>query len=384
MEAKNAKRLPIFTIPHEMYMLNKEKIDDNLLYYDYNVSHLLKQQEAGVPADDPAYLSAYRSFEGAVFENYIYEMLLYFVKENEQIEHFVLKGPHATAQSFLPNTLAINKKRQIVYRTKHNEIGEVDALIFTNDTLYFVEITLIQSVVKLRRRLPKKRALLELLFPDYDVKPLLILNEGVAGVAQLPDDVTVWLTQPYSASDVLSWFKKPTKRKPFKAVSDKRFSTMQSMPMAYFRYYNSLSWVFKRLRSDKNHVINGNFLRSFKFRQLHDLYTKIYIGYLELSDFMARFDHEQFAQAQPKVLVGIEKLHNGILIPVFCVSYGKKKIDYVYTLENEMKVDRKDPYGITVNEVNHFLKTMQDDAKLSLKQLDTIEKIIGFYPGVSA
>ena len=68
--------------------------------------------------DDPHFLSTYRSFEGEVFENYVYEKLLRYVLIHDNVETFLLKGPHNNRSKALPNTLSVNAKGQIVYRNR--------------------------------------------------------------------------------------------------------------------------------------------------------------------------------------------------------------------------------------------------------------------------
>ena len=159
--------------------LDNRDISDNLFQYDYNTKHLLSLINKGIEFDDPLFLSSYRSFEGEVFENFIYEKLLRYAQENSEIDKFILKGFHQNKHKAYANTLSISEKEQIVYRTKSREISEFDAMFITKDNeLYFVEMTLVKSVLKLRKRLRKKKALLEIIFPDYTIKALIILNVG--------------------------------------------------------------------------------------------------------------------------------------------------------------------------------------------------------------
>ncbi|MEA1983298.1 MAG: hypothetical protein U9N39_07130, partial [Campylobacterota bacterium] len=143
--------------------LDNIDIQDNLFHYEYNTKHLLSLIAKGIEEDDPLYLSSYRSFEGEVFENFVYEKLLRYAQKSDEIEKFVLKGFHQNKCKAYANTLSISEKEQIVYRTKSREISEFDAMFVTkNNELYFVEMTLVKSVLKLRRRLRKKKALLEI------------------------------------------------------------------------------------------------------------------------------------------------------------------------------------------------------------------------------
>jgi len=172
-------------ISKSIQTLDDSDIGDNIFHYEYNVKHLLSLIKKGVDEEDTLFLSSYRSFEGEVYENFIYEKLLRYAEENDNIEKFILKGFHQGRQKAHANTLSISEKQQIVYRTKSREISEFDAMLVTKDKeLYFVEMTLVKSVLKLRKRLRKKKALLEIIFPDYEIKTLLILNEGATGTRQ--------------------------------------------------------------------------------------------------------------------------------------------------------------------------------------------------------
>ena len=78
-------------ISKSIKFLNENDISDNLLHYEYNTKHLLSLIAKGIEVDDPAYLSSYRSFEGEVFENFVYEKLLRYAQQNESIAKFILK-----------------------------------------------------------------------------------------------------------------------------------------------------------------------------------------------------------------------------------------------------------------------------------------------------
>ena len=124
--------------------LNNGNIVDNLYHYEYNVKHLLSLIAKGIDRDDPMFLSSYRSFEGEVFENFLYEKLLRYASDNDEIDKFILQGFHQEKEKAFANTLSISEKQQIVYRTKTREISEFDAMFITkHNELYFVEMTLV-------------------------------------------------------------------------------------------------------------------------------------------------------------------------------------------------------------------------------------------------
>ena len=366
----------IFKISDTIANLDHSDIGDNLLYYDYSVKHLLSLHRKGMTEEDPAFMSAYRSFEGEVFENFIYEKLLRYAKEHEDVEQFIVKGPHKNRTNALSSTLSVNWKGQIVYRTRQKEIGEFDSLIFTKKELYFVEMTLVKSVSNLKKRLRKKKALLETIFPDYDVKALLVLNEGVAGTSQLPDYCTVWITKDFCARKVFEWLvdKDKNKRRPFYRVSHKKIVGTGRLNVRFFKYYSTLAWILRKVRSKKDAVIDLDFLTTPTVSRYHNLYTKIYIGYMEPEEFRKMLPSVPPSNAD-KVFVALEKEHTDELTLTYFLRHSRKRLDNItVNKKGEVGIAKKDPFGITVTEVAHISKMLNPSFKLNASEIETIEK----------
>lgn len=359
--------------------LDFSDIGDNLLHYDYNTKYLLSLIRKGVSHDDPRFLSSYRSFEGEVFENFVYEKLLIYAAQNENIEKFILKGFHQDKIKAHANTLSISEKQQIVYRTKSREISEFDAIFITKDKeLYFVEMTLVKSVLKLRKRLRKKKALLEIIFPEYEIKSLIILNEGATGVRQFPSYCTVWFTQEFSAKSVLDYIINTDAKKllPKKRIKSQKMVEAHSLKLFPFRYYNTVSWLTKSLKSNKKHIIDMNFLMSQKIQRYHDLYNKFYIGYIDAAEVKEMLMLEEACSGDQRVIVALEKKHSNEIVLTYYIQFTRKKL-YLYSMEDSKVIkEKKDPYGITVTEVYHVNKMMDDKYKLTISDLKTIEVLL--------
>jgi len=351
-------------------------IGDNLLYYDYSIKHLLKLDQKGTDKESPEYMSSYRSFEGAVYENYLYEKLLIYMKENPQYGQFILKGPHAKTSDSLSNSLYVNNKGQIVYRTRSIEINEFDGMIYNEKEIYFIEMTLIKSVTNLKRRLRKKKALLEVLFPDHEIKALIILCEGVSGSKQLPEYCTVWITKPFVAEDIYDWLKNKQRRKrlPFIRQEAKNLVGDEVMDVYPFRYYNSLGWMLRRLRAKRDAVINMGFLKTEVCTRYIDLFTKVYLGYMDKNDFEQMYPN--VPNVTQKVVVSIEKDHTGALLLTYFMQHSRKKLDNVIIKNEKATVAKKDPYGISVTEVFHVLRIMDDSYRLSIKNIRVVDKLL--------
>jgi len=360
--------------------LEKEDIADNLLHYVYNTRHLLSLIKKGIDLEDPSYLSSYRSFEGEVYENFVYEKLLRYAEENDYITKFVLKGFHQNKCKAYANTLSISEKEQIVYRTKSREISEFDAMFLTkNNELYFVEMTLVKSVLKLRRRLRKKKALLEIIFPNYTIKSLIILNEGATGAKQFPSYCKVWYTKEFSAAEVLEYITKLDKQKllPKDKISSKKMIEAHTLKLHPFRYYNTMSWITKTMRANKKYVIDMNFLMNDKIQRYHDLYNKFYVGFLVVKDMrnLLNLKEDEYTDEQ-RVVVALEKKHSDEIVVTYYIQTTRKNLHLYSFNDGKLVKEKKDPYGITVTEVFHINKLMNESYLLNMSQVNTIKKLL--------
>jgi len=359
--------------------LDDSDIADNLLHYDYNVKHLLSLIDKGLDRDDPLFMSSYRSFEGEVFENFIYEKLLRYAEETQEIENFILKGYHQNKFKSYPNTLSISEKQQIVYRTKSREISEFDAMMVAkNKVLYFVEMTLVKSVLKLRKRLRKKKALLDIIFPEYEIKALIILNEGATGTKQFPDYCTVWFTNEFSSKNVLKYIQNPKSvaLKPRQIINSPKMIEAHKLKVYPFRYYNTMSWITKTLRGHNKHVLDMYFLMNYKVQRYHNLYNKLYIGFMKLEDAreILNLDYDEY-ENNLRVVVAIEKKHSDEIVLTYYIQKTRKNL-YLYSFDDDevLSKEKKDPYGITVTEVYHMNKVMDESYLLNINDINKIKK----------
>ena len=354
-------------------------IDDNLLHYKYNIRHLIKLEKQGVDKESPEFLSAYRSFAGAVYENYLYEKLLIYAKNNPQIGNFILKGPHACKKSSLSNALHIDRGGQIIYKTKSIEIAEFDAMFFNEKEIIFVEMTLIKSVKNLKRRLRKKKALLETLFPKHDIKALIILSQGVMGSTKLPDYCTVWLTKLFEVDKIYKFLKSPNryKKRPLKiqtAVNLVSDSELKTFP---FKYYNSLVWMMNKLRAKHNSILNTDFLQTEVCTRYMDLFTKVYIGYMDKVDFEALYT--EVPDVTEKVAVSIEKEHTGKLTLTYFMQYSRKRLINVAIKNNKASLIKKDAHGISVTEVFHILRMATKEYKITIEEIKMAKTLLSSF-----
>jgi len=367
-------------ITKSIWRLDEDDIADNIYHYKYNTKHLLSLIKKGISEDEPLFLSSYRSFEGEVFENFVYEKLLRYAEKNDDIDKFILKGFHQNKKKAYANTLSISEKAQIVYRTKSKEISEFDAMFITKkNELYFVEMTLVKSVLKLRKRLRKKKALLEIIFPNYEIKALIILNEGASGAKQFPSYCKVWFTKEFTAKHVLDYIKDTDSKqlKRIVKINSKKMIEAHSLKLHPFRYYNTMVWITKTLRSHNKHILDMHFLTNYKIQRYHDLYNKFYVGYLNVEDATKILSLDGDYDKEQRVVVAVEKKHSDEIVLTYYIQKSRKNL-MLYSFDDNGKVvkEKKDPYGITVTEVYHINKIMDDKYQLNIGNINTMKKLL--------
>lgn len=189
-------------------------------------------------------------------------------------------------------------------------------------------MTLVKSVLKLRKRLRKKKALLEIIFPNYEIKALIILNDGATGTKQFPDYCKVWFTNEFSAQNVLEYIKNTDAKalKPKVITNSKKMIEAHRLKLHPFRYYNTMSWITKTLRSNQKHILDMSFLMNTKIQRYHDLYNKFYIGFLNIEEARQIIDLEGDYSADQRVVVAIEKKHTDEIILTYYLQ--KKPVKY--------------------------------------------------------
>jgi hypothetical protein len=365
--------------------LDITSLGDNLMYYTYHTKHLLGLIKSGVERDTQQFISAYNGFRGELYENIVYELLLQYALKEEQITKFVLKGPHQNLsnQENQKFGLLMDKSQQIVYKAGFKDVSEYDAMFFTNDSVYYVESTIVQSTVGLRKRLRKKTALLTMLFPKLKVNALIILSDGANGLNKFPDNCTIWITDNLNAESILEKhiIGKNYHKAPFVRFENEKFIEAKDIKIDYFKYFDTLGWILKKsINPDKS--INKNFFMSKTVSLYMDIYSKVYLGWIEQEEFvklLQSLDKSLFDQksiSESKVYVTLEKLDDGKFMLMYYLKFSNTKLKKIEILPNELKMSDKDPKGFTVAEIKFIKHCLKPSNELIVSNIKNIEKSI--------
>jgi hypothetical protein len=377
-------------LPNNIKHLDITDILDNLYFYSYHNKYLQKIQKTDIQKDDPHYISTYSSFVGEVFENIIYELLLKYAKENDDITKFVLKGPHQNQYENLKNGLMIDKNSQIVYKAGYKDVTEFDALFFTKDSVCFVESTIVKTTTSLRKRLKKKKALLEILFPKLKVKALIILSKGALGINVFPSYCRVWVTDALNDEKLIQnliLHNNDTKNRKFITLKDKKFIHSKNVKIAIFKYFDTLFWILKSLRKQNKQILDMNFLNSSKTLKYFEIYSKFYIGYINSDTFVKLLHYlgiSSISEDIPlqniqddQIIVTIEQAKVGFALVYYLKIIGDK-LKKLEVNEDKLVVSNKDPKGFTASETKFMKYLFKSSYKLSLDNIKTIQELDTF------
>lgn len=358
-------------ISNEIKNLNISQIKENLFYYKYDVRNVKPILKSNLDQEFLDSNATYNSFKGEVFENIIYELLLKYALDNDYIKQFILKGPHQNrVDKFYKTGLMIDKKLQIVYKSNYKDISEFDALFFTDDSLYFVEMSTSKKTASLNKRLNKKYALLKVLFPKLHIRSLIVLTQGTVGLKRFPDYCTIWITKDLKDSKLLEEIAFKKLKKGFKTpyISEKMIETYE-VKHSRFIYFQTLEWILKSCRNQE--FVDLEFFKSKKLSLYFDIFTKLYIGFLKIEDFLKVVP--SYNDKIVNVFITIEKINSKDFDIVYYVKNQNGKLKRV-RVSKELSIKDKELDGFTNAEVRFMKFLVEDKYMLKNSYIEQLKK----------
>ncbi len=371
-----------FKITEKIKNLDIEDIKDNLLHYSYDNKTLKALVKNNISKDEISYITAYSSFVGEIYENIIYEQLLNYALNNENIKSFVLKGPYQAKENhFIKSGLLIDRSSQIVYKSAYKDISEFDAMFFTENEVYFVEMSTSKKTASLNKRLAKKYALLKIIFPNLEIKALIVLTKGSTGIKNFPSYANIWLTEDLKDSDLIEKiiFAKKVKNElqTLKAPQNNKFIEAYSIKYKKFPYFPTLEWILNTSRKHHKFTVDLRFFSSYKMSLYFDIYTKLYIGYINSDDFKDLFSDFCYIVKEDKIIVTLEKVSQTQIDIVYYVKETNEKLQRVRLCgDDEVSIKEKEPDGFTNAEVRFFYKVLEPSHRLTSENIKHILKNI--------
>lgn len=370
-----------FTITEKIKNLEIDDIKENLFHYSYDNKSLKALVKNNTSTEDISYISAYSSFKGEIYENIIYELLLEYALSQDEITKFVLKGPYQDKENlFIKSGLLIDSSSQIVYKSAYKDISEFDALFFTKDSVFFVEMSTSKKTASLNKRLVKKCALLKMIFPTLNIKALIVVTAGSVGLRNFPEYATIWTTKDLEDEELIEKiiFAKKVKNdiQTLKAPENKKYIEACKIKYKKFQYFPTLEWILNTSRQNRKFAVDLKFFSSAKLGLFFDIYTKLYIGYITTEEFLELYSEFNLKVKTNRIIVTIEKVNQTELDIVYYVKETNGKLKRVRLEEGNISIKDKELDGFTNAEVRFFMKVLEEKHHLSVENIKHIQKNI--------
>lgn len=366
-----------FTITDKIKQLDIQDIKENLFHYSYDSKSLKSLVKSNTSKEDISYISAYSSFKGEVYENIVYELLLQYALEESEITRFVLKGPYQDKENlYIKSGLLIDRSSQIVYKSAYKDISEFDALFFTKDSLYFVEMSTSKKTSSLNKRLAKKYALLKMIFPTLNINALIVVTKGSVGLRNFPTYATIWLTNDLEDEDLIEKiiFAKKVKNdvQTLKPPRNNKFVEALKVKYKKFQYFPTLEWILNKSRENPKFPVDLKFFSSAKLGLYFDIFTKLYIGYITTEEFLTFYEDFNLKIKSDRIIVTIEKVNQTQLDIVYYAKETNGKLKRIRLEENNISVKDKELDGFTNAEVRFFMKVLEEKHHLTVDNVKHI------------
>lgn len=366
-----------FKITDKIKELSLEAIEENLFHYAYDSKSLKALFKNNISKDDISYISAYSSFRGEVYENIIYELLMQYALNEELITKFILKGPYQDKENlYIKSGLLIDSNSQIVYKSAYKDISEFDALFFTEDSVYFVEMSTSKKTASLNKRLAKKSALLKMIFPNINIRALIVLTKGSVGIKNFPSYATVWVTEDLENNDLIEkiiFAKRNSKnKKTLRYPNNRKFIETFKIRYKKFQYFPTLEWILTKARTNPRFIVDLRFFSSKKLALYFDIYTKLYIGYIQTEGFKELYPSFEMDVKTNRVIVTIEKVNQSELDLVYYAKLTNGKLKRI-RLQEEVSIKDKELDGFTNAEVRFFMNVLEEKHELYTNNLTFIK-----------
>ena len=363
-----------FTITDKIKNLEIEDIKENLFHYSYDNKSLKALVKNNTSKEDLSYISAYSSFKGEIYENIVYELLLQYALTQDEITRFVLKGPYQDKENlYIKSGLLIDRSSQIVYKSAYKDISEFDALFFTKDSVYFVEMSTSKKTSSLNKRLTKKYALLKMIFPTLIIKALIVVTVGSTGLKNFPEYATIWITKDLEDEELIEKiiFAKKVKNDVQTLKAPKNSKYIEALKVKYkkFQYFPTLEWILNKSRENPKFTVDLKFFSSPKLGLFFDIYTKLYIGFINTGEFLTLYPEFDLKIKSDRIIVTIEKVNQTQLDIVYYAKETNGKLKRVRLEENNVSIKDKELDGFTNAEVRFFMKILEDKHHLNVENI---------------
>ena len=139
-----------------------------------------------------------------------------------------------------------------------------------------------------------------------------------------------------------------------------------------FQYFPTLEWILNKSRENPKFAVDLKFFSSPKLGLFFDIYTKLYIGFINTQEFLTLYPQFDLKIKSDRIIVTIEKVNQTQLDIVYYAKETNGKLKRVRLEENNVSIKDKELDGFTNAEVRFFMKVLEEKHHLSLDNIKHI------------
>lgn len=266
--------------PNFSFVDNQDLIDIRRYTYKHLNAYLRTSK------GDPKYHWRKSNVLGEMYEYIIYEKLLRWALDTENICEFTLKGPYVKRNSKVKEGLLYDPYHQIYYNSGGETIAEFDVLFKVGNKRYFVEITNTETkkaIKAMRSSIIRKRNLLQYIFPNDEIHCWIITNYSRdLGVSDIPNTEVFSMPKYKIDPNMLREQDKSSKPLP---PNEPKCKSVYELQYRAFHYFRILKEIHKQVRIDK----------PAKVKDTLKVLVKPYAGLIERF-FVGKMSAKQFVE----------------------------------------------------------------------------------------
>jgi len=219
-----------------------------------------------------------------MYENIVYEKLVRWALDTEEIDEFILKGPYVKRNPKIKEGLLYDPYHQLYYNSGGETIAEFDVLFKVGNKRYFVEITNTETkkaIKTMRSGIIRKQNLLQYMFPNDGIHCWIITNySSTLGVSDFANTEVFKIPKYKLDPNILRKQDKSLKPSP---PNEPKYKSIYELQYRAFHYFRILKEIHKQVRIDKPEKVKATL----------KVLVKPYAGLIERF-FVGRMSTEQF------------------------------------------------------------------------------------------
>jgi hypothetical protein len=197
----------------------------------------------------------------------------------------------------------------------------------------------------------------------------------------------VWVTNSLDNHTLINdmIYLKDSGNKKFTKITGSKFAHAKDVKLNIYKYFDTLCWILKTTRGHKKHILDFDFLKRDDLIRYFEIYSKLYIGYLNSNDFVNILQYLNITSISEdipleniqddQIVVTIEKVKDSFAL-VYYLKINNGKLKKLEQKDDILVISNKDPKGFTSAEMKYMRYLFKNDYQFSVGDIEKSLKYI--------